>query len=93
MSYSEHYILTFDLSTHVFSKIVLPKPRWETKQLTIIQGSLTVISSEYLNRYNWENRDSCIWVMREYNNTDSWAVFFIDDDFDMNSNQFAGELK
>ncbi|KAL4580727.1 hypothetical protein LXL04_016929 [Taraxacum kok-saghyz] len=63
----DQYILTFDLSTHVFGMIVLPKPGWRSRLLTIIQGSLAVVSSK--------DGYTCIWVMREYNNTVSWEFF------------------
>ncbi|GJU84693.1 hypothetical protein Tco_1292239 [Tanacetum coccineum] len=38
-----HYILTFDLTTHAYGTIFLPKPNWETRQLTIVNGYLAVI--------------------------------------------------
>nr|XP_043619821.1 F-box protein CPR1-like [Erigeron canadensis] len=40
------FILTFDLSTRVFGKILLPEPNYETRHLAIINGSLAVISTQ-----------------------------------------------
>ncbi|KAK1440052.1 hypothetical protein QVD17_05877 [Tagetes erecta] len=62
------YVLTFDLSSEVFSAIEVPKPSWETN-VTIIKGCLALISSEY---------DACwIWLRREHNNAAaSWYVAF-----------------
>ncbi|KAI3715073.1 hypothetical protein L6452_22040 [Arctium lappa] len=62
------YIMTFDLRTEVFGKISLPEPSWETRQLTIIKGSLAVISGECDN--------SWIWVRNQHNNVSSWSLFF-----------------
>ncbi|KAL7610157.1 hypothetical protein Lser_V15G11461 [Lactuca serriola] len=58
------YIMTFDLSSHVFGMLDLPKPGWKTQELATIQGSLAVISSV--------SNDSWIWVRGETN--DSWSV-------------------
>lgn len=48
---------------------MLPKI-WRTKQLTIINSSLAVISS------NHDRDDTWIWVMKEYNNDAAWYVHF-----------------
>ncbi|KAL7602618.1 hypothetical protein Lser_V15G23746 [Lactuca serriola] len=58
------YILTFDLSTHVFGMISLPEPNWETRHVTTIQDSLAVIS--------WKHDQSWIWIRREA----SWSVVY-----------------
>ncbi|KAJ0691900.1 putative F-box domain-containing protein [Helianthus annuus] len=64
------YIMTFDLSSEVFSTIDLPEPHWETNGVTIIKGSLAVISTNRHGR-------SWIWVRREYNNfVASWSRAF-----------------
>ncbi|KAJ0691891.1 putative F-box domain-containing protein [Helianthus annuus] len=72
-----YYIMTFDLSSEVFSTIELPEPSWKTRLVTVIKGSLAVISTkpDY----------SMIWVMREYNNIASWSVVS-----ELNSNPFKG---
>lgn len=63
---ARHYILTFDLSTHVFGTIELPEPNWETNKLAIMKGSLAAISTGHAN--------SVIWL-REYKNT-PWYEFY-----------------
>ncbi|KAJ0453915.1 putative F-box domain-containing protein [Helianthus annuus] len=60
------YILAFNPSSEIFSTIELPEPSWETKEVTIINGSLAVISSKH--------DDSWIWVRN--NTTASWSVAF-----------------
>nr|XP_043626094.1 F-box/kelch-repeat protein At3g23880-like [Erigeron canadensis] len=47
------YIITFDLSSHVFGAISLPKPSWINIRLTVIKGSLAVISGYNANRWIW----------------------------------------
>nr|XP_043638358.1 F-box/kelch-repeat protein At3g06240-like [Erigeron canadensis] len=61
--YSYH-MMTFDLSTGVFSTFPLPGRNWDTSQVTIIKGYLAVISSE--------NANTWIWVRKE----ESWSVAF-----------------
>ncbi|KAI3509834.1 hypothetical protein L1887_25357 [Cichorium endivia] len=63
-----YYILTFDLSTHVFGIILLPgHPRHSFKtRLTTIQDSLALIS------YGTDVDDTWIWVWRDA----SWSVVF-----------------
>ncbi|KAI3497499.1 hypothetical protein L1887_40155 [Cichorium endivia] len=75
------YILTFNLSTDIFGIIALPllEPSWLC-ELTTIQGSLAVVSTN--------GRDNCIWVMREYNDDASWSVVF-----KSKENQFQGYLQ
>ncbi|CAH1414312.1 unnamed protein product [Lactuca virosa] len=65
-----HYIMTFDLSTHVFGIIDLPKPSWLTQQLQIIQGSLAVLSG------NDSDVDTWIWVRnrRDAYADSSWSL-------------------
>ncbi|XP_076907740.1 F-box protein At5g18160-like [Bidens hawaiensis] len=41
-----HYIMTFDLSSEVYSKIELPEPTWKINLVTIINGYLAVITSD-----------------------------------------------
>ncbi|KAI3746244.1 hypothetical protein L6452_08668 [Arctium lappa] len=67
------YILTFDLSTHIFGRISLPKPGWETTQLAIINGSLAVISCKVDN--------SWIWVRKKYDTVTSWSFFLKSDGY------------
>ncbi|GKB52145.1 F-box/kelch-repeat protein-like protein [Tanacetum coccineum] len=63
---SHYYILTFNLSTHVFGMISLPKPNGWNNQLTIIKDSLALVSS-----YHHETR---VWIRREGNdNVASWS--------------------
>ncbi|CAI9275765.1 unnamed protein product [Lactuca saligna] len=61
-------IMTFDLSSHVFGMIALPKPSWPIHQVTTIQGSVAVISMEKLFDDSW------IWVRRDADA--SWSVIF-----------------
>nr|XP_043611918.1 putative F-box protein At3g16210 [Erigeron canadensis] len=65
MSMTYLNILTFDLSTHVFGEIELPKRNWESGHLIIIEGCLAASSSR--------DGKCLIWIMREYN----WSVFFV----------------
>ncbi|KAI3790409.1 hypothetical protein L2E82_03419 [Cichorium intybus] len=58
------YILTFDLSTHVFGMIPLPVSSLENLQLLTIQGLLAVICMD--------NTASRIWVRRDA----SWSLLF-----------------
>ncbi|KAL4554002.1 hypothetical protein LXL04_039877 [Taraxacum kok-saghyz] len=62
------YILTFDLSTHVFGMIPLPGPicDWLTTSITTIQGSLPLVAC------NIKDDDTWIWVWRDA----SWCVVF-----------------
>ncbi|XP_076883321.1 F-box/kelch-repeat protein At3g06240-like [Bidens hawaiensis] len=63
-----YYILTFDLSSEVFSTIEVPEPSWETNQLAIINGSLAAAISS-------KHDDVCrVWVRR--NDTNTWSVAF-----------------
>ncbi|CAH1414311.1 unnamed protein product [Lactuca virosa] len=67
-----HCIMTFDLSTHEFGIIDLPKPSWLTQQLGIIQGSLVVLSG------NGSDVDTWIWVRnrRDADADASWSLVF-----------------
>ncbi|GKC24521.1 F-box/kelch-repeat protein-like protein [Tanacetum coccineum] len=68
-----NFIMTFSLATRVFGTIQLPK-NWRQEggcQLTIINGSLAVICRTWVINY-----DTIIWLMREYNNVESWFIFF-----------------
>ncbi|KAI3698882.1 hypothetical protein L2E82_42776 [Cichorium intybus] len=58
------YIMTLDLSTHVFGMIDLPKPTWETLNLSTIQGSLAVSSTLIVDTWIWVRRDA------------SWSLVF-----------------
>ncbi|KAJ0829850.1 putative kelch-type beta propeller, F-box associated interaction domain-containing protein [Helianthus annuus] len=60
------YILTFDLSSEVFSTIELPEPSWETNHVTIINGSLAVLCSKHYDKW--------IWVRS--NTIGSWSVAY-----------------
>ncbi|XP_023750115.1 putative F-box protein At3g16210 [Lactuca sativa] len=66
--YPPSYILTFNLSTHVFGMIPLPGPTWEwlTTRITTIQDSLALIS------YGMDVDDTWIRVWRDA----SWSVVF-----------------
>lgn len=60
------YIMTFDVSSHVFGSIELPEPGWEAKKLMIINGSLALISGKG-DKY-W------ILVRKEYISSHSWHL-------------------
>ncbi|KAL4582233.1 hypothetical protein LXL04_006777 [Taraxacum kok-saghyz] len=60
----EFFIMKFDLSKHVFSRVPSPEPRW-TKGPTAVHGCLAVVTEQSLTE-NW------IWVRRG----DSWCVVF-----------------
>ncbi|KAL7602619.1 putative F-box protein At3g16210 [Lactuca sativa] len=75
------YILTFDLSTHVFGTIALLDTSWETRELTTIQGSLAVIS--YCMDYREDDDESWIWMRR----VDSWSLVF-----KLKTNQVQGRI-
>lgn len=63
----EHHIMTFNLSTHVFGKIMLQNPNWITRKIAIIDGCLSVLA--------YEKEDTCcILVMNEYGNVASCDV-------------------
>ncbi|GJX72596.1 F-box/kelch-repeat protein-like protein [Tanacetum coccineum] len=74
-----YYIMTFDVSSHVFGSIELPEPGWEPKMLMIIHGSLALISGKG-DKY-W------IWVRKEYINSHSWHV-----DLKFEKNQLEGVM-
>ncbi|XP_071715204.1 uncharacterized protein [Rutidosis leptorrhynchoides] len=63
-----NYIVTFNLSTHVFGKILLPKHSSMAKRITIYNGSLAFVSNNRCKNLTF------IWVMREYNNVASWSL-------------------
>ncbi|XP_071715198.1 F-box/kelch-repeat protein At3g06240-like [Rutidosis leptorrhynchoides] len=67
---SKEFILTFDLSTHVFSEMMLPEePKQSTIQrLIIFNGSLGMLVS---TKDCYHHR---VWVMKEYNNVTSWYM-------------------
>ncbi|KAK1418490.1 hypothetical protein QVD17_27635 [Tagetes erecta] len=66
---TRRFILTFDLGSHVFGRILLPK-RWEVKQLTAINGCLALVYSRGCDV--WKIR-----VMKEYNEAgSSWPVVY-----------------
>ncbi|GKD67743.1 F-box/kelch-repeat protein-like protein [Tanacetum coccineum] len=68
------YVLTFDLTTHVFGEISLPKPKWSTRdQLTIINGSLAVIPLRSLDQ-STEGEDNSIWILKDSNKC--WHVVY-----------------
>ncbi|KAI3732683.1 hypothetical protein L1987_63890 [Smallanthus sonchifolius] len=52
------YIMTFDLSSEVFSTVSLPQPKLETNEVTFIKGCLAVISLK--------DEHSCIWGIGAY---------------------------
>ncbi|KAM0054026.1 putative galactose oxidase/kelch, beta-propeller, F-box associated interaction [Helianthus debilis subsp. tardiflorus] len=64
------YMMTFDLSSEVFSTIELPEPSWETNTVTVIKGCLAVVSSS-----SKDNNDSRIWV-RTAAAAASWSLAF-----------------
>lgn len=68
-------IMTFHLSTHVFGTIALPEPRWYTRNLTIINGSLAV-TSRYNCRYYSDFERTCTWVRSEYDNVATWSIVY-----------------
>ncbi|KAL4569649.1 hypothetical protein LXL04_025291 [Taraxacum kok-saghyz] len=51
------YILTFDLSGHVFGMIPLPNPNWETSHVTTIEGCVALISRVIGDTWIWVRRD------------------------------------
>nr|GEV06275.1 hypothetical protein [Tanacetum cinerariifolium] len=54
----DHFIMTFHLSSHVFGTIALPESMRNTRQITVINGSLAVIS-RYDDKYH-------IFLCRQY---------------------------
>ncbi|XP_071715202.1 F-box/kelch-repeat protein At3g06240-like [Rutidosis leptorrhynchoides] len=63
-----HYIVTFNMRTHVFDKILLPDSSSKAKQITIYNGALAFVSET--------SDDTSIWVMSEYNNVASWSLIY-----------------
>ncbi|KAJ0453788.1 putative F-box domain-containing protein [Helianthus annuus] len=61
-------MMTFDLSSEVFSTIELPEPSWETNTVTVIKGCLAVVSSSS------KDNDSRIWVRTAA--AASWSLAF-----------------
>ncbi|KAI3803098.1 hypothetical protein L1987_31247 [Smallanthus sonchifolius] len=61
------FILTFNLSSHVFGHILLPEPL-TIRHLTTINGFLAVVS------WDGGDGDCWIWVMKEYGKFESWSV-------------------
>lgn len=64
----DYYIMTFNLKSHVFGIISLPKQIWVSNQLIIIEGCLGVISSD-----SDDYDHACVWVLRDYNDVASWT--------------------
>nr|XP_043626105.1 F-box/kelch-repeat protein At3g06240-like [Erigeron canadensis] len=64
----KRYVMTLDLSTHVFGTIALPEPNCAARLLTTIKGSLAVISGEPKKRW-------ICWV-RGKNHTDNTNAFW-----------------
>ncbi|KAJ0881325.1 putative F-box domain-containing protein [Helianthus annuus] len=62
------FILTFNVSSHVFGRILFPG-HWIVKQLTTINGCLALVSSEDCD--SWKIR-----VMGEHGKTESWSLLF-----------------
>ncbi|KAJ0701619.1 putative F-box domain-containing protein [Helianthus annuus] len=62
------FILTFNVSSHVFGRILFPE-HWIVRQLTTINGCLALVSSE--DGDSWKIR-----VMGEYGKTESWSLLF-----------------
>ncbi|GJT14530.1 F-box/kelch-repeat protein-like protein [Tanacetum coccineum] len=67
-------IMTFSLTTHVFGSFEFPQysGRFEHvhRELKIINGSLALTSQS-------PKEDTCIWVMREYANVETWSEIYI----------------
>ncbi|XP_076909122.1 F-box/kelch-repeat protein At3g06240-like [Bidens hawaiensis] len=68
-----NFILTFNLSSHVFGCIRLREYR-DIEQITTINGCLAVVSPVY--DHFGEESYSWIRVMKEYGNTESWSTHF-----------------
>ncbi|KAK1417151.1 hypothetical protein QVD17_26273 [Tagetes erecta] len=66
---SSRFILTFNLSSHVFGKILLPESLGMIRQLTTINGCLALVFSNGIDTLN-------ILTMKEYNKLESWYVSF-----------------
>nr|GEV84944.1 hypothetical protein [Tanacetum cinerariifolium] len=66
----DYYIISCNLSTHVFRKIMLPKPSRGIKKPTIVDGHLAVVSLDEDGNNFW------IWVMKECDNDASWHALF-----------------
>ena len=63
---TQHCIMTFNLSTHVFYMISLPEPTWLRNRLIFIKDSLAVFSYD-----GFEGR---VWIRRkEDNKVASWS--------------------
>ncbi|GKC05710.1 F-box/kelch-repeat protein-like protein [Tanacetum coccineum] len=61
-------ILTFSLTSHVFRTIELPEPISGARQLTIINGSLALIS--------WADDCTWVWLMSQSDNVASWSTLY-----------------
>ncbi|KAI3803097.1 hypothetical protein L1987_31246 [Smallanthus sonchifolius] len=62
------FILTFNLSSHVFGHILLPKT-WTIRKITAIKGRLAVVS--------WGGGGTWIWVMKVYGKAESWCLRYV----------------
>lgn len=67
------YILTFDVSTHVFGTIVLPRKMYSV-ELTTIDGSLAVITYKGVTN-NDDYANATFWVKKENNTTPNWVPY------------------
>ncbi|GJY51693.1 F-box/kelch-repeat protein-like protein [Tanacetum coccineum] len=61
-------ILTFSLTTSIFRTLELPEPITRARQLTIINGSLALIS--------WANNHTWVWLMSQSHNVVSWSALY-----------------
>nr|GEY80384.1 hypothetical protein [Tanacetum cinerariifolium] len=66
-----NYILTFDVGTHVFGTIELPRQKYS--EITTIDGSLAVITYKGLTN---EDCYAKIWVRKEHNTSPIWVAYF-----------------
>ncbi|GKB38133.1 putative F-box protein [Tanacetum coccineum] len=66
-----HYILTFDVGTHVFGTIELPRQKYS--EITTIDGSLAVITYKFVTN---KDRYAKIWVRKENNTNPKWVAYF-----------------
>ncbi|GKD70596.1 F-box/kelch-repeat protein, partial [Tanacetum coccineum] len=63
------YVMTFDVSTHVFGTIELPAHKGPSVRLTTVNGSLAVIT--------YEGDYARIWVRKESNTTPYWVSYLM----------------
>nr|XP_043626114.1 putative F-box protein At3g16210 [Erigeron canadensis] len=74
--YTNAYIMTFDLTTHVFGSIELPADQYWENQLWHTHLFLTIINGSIAFIHCADNSSIRIWVRRLVDNNTAWSLEF-----------------